>query len=98
MSSPSRWLSPDQLEALKQEILAGGDIEDYDSNGATQLHRAARDADVSLVQLLVDLGADVNARGENAQQPLHYSALDQSSYVCMERLTPGSCRFCWMLV
>ncbi|KDQ10341.1 hypothetical protein BOTBODRAFT_115851, partial [Botryobasidium botryosum FD-172 SS1] len=70
----SLWLSPDRLETLKQELLAGGDLEARDSEGTTQLHRAARDADVPLVQLLVDLGADVRACDKNAQQPLHYAA------------------------
>ncbi|KDQ19396.1 hypothetical protein BOTBODRAFT_102512 [Botryobasidium botryosum FD-172 SS1] len=80
----SLWLLPDELETLKQELLAGGDIEECDPEGATRLHRAARSADVPLVQLLVDLGADIHARGEYARQPLHYASWGGADDVCME--------------
>ena len=53
---------PNQIDDLKRELIdGGGDIENLSQDGkrTTRLHRAAEIADVALVKLLVDLGANV---------------------------------------
>jgi ankyrin repeat protein len=42
--------------------------------GETLLHYAANDAELELVELLISLGADVNARGVSSGTPLHAAA------------------------
>lgn len=54
-----------------------GAINSYSSYGFTPLHHAAYMADVSIVQLLLDRGADVNAVSRDHMQltPLHQAAV-----------------------
>ena len=49
------------IEAVKQHLAAGADVNVKDKVGGTPLHRAAYKGHKEIVELLIDNGADVNA-------------------------------------
>jgi len=63
------------IEAVKQHLAAGTDVNAKGPNaGLTPLHRAAYYGLKEIVELLLDKGADVNAKEEVGWTPLHYAA------------------------
>ena len=60
-----------------------------DSDGATALHWAVWKDERSIVQLLVHAGADMNARTEKADTPLHAAAL-RGHVVILDQLVAES--------
>jgi cytohesin len=68
------------LEAIKQHLDAGTDINKKDKNGATALHRAARYRLLEIVEFLIENGADVNARDKSGQSSLHEAAGGYNSH------------------
>jgi ankyrin repeat protein len=61
------------IEAVKQHLAAGTDVNAKDDIGLTPLHMAAR-SHKEIVELLIANGADVNAKNKWGQTPLHYAA------------------------
>ena len=59
----------DALEAVKVAIELGNDIHAVDNRGQTALHGAAYTGSDPIVQYLVDMGADVNARDKGGETP-----------------------------
>lgn len=60
------------VEQARAAIAAGGNVNFRDSyHGETPLHWAAQLQNVDKVRLLLDAGADVNARNKAGQTPLH---------------------------
>ncbi|KDQ07885.1 hypothetical protein BOTBODRAFT_119484, partial [Botryobasidium botryosum FD-172 SS1] len=64
-------LTPSELEALKQELGAGGDVEKTEGRRRTRLHKAAQEGDLRLVELLLRFGANVHAPDYADDHPLH---------------------------
>ena len=60
----------DALEALKVSLEAGLDIKQSDTRGETALHGAANRGADSIVQFLVEHGADINAKTKQGHTPL----------------------------
>ena len=61
-----------RLESLKCLIAKKADINEKNQyNGRSLLHFAARGAHLSCLQLLIELGADVNVRDNKSNTPLH---------------------------
>jgi len=58
------------IEAVKQHIAAGADVEAKDSFGRPPLHDAAYRGHTEIVELLIAGGADVNARRDDGMTPL----------------------------
>jgi ankyrin repeat protein len=56
-----------------QELLAAGGIFWKDDCGRTLLHYAALHNNVEVVRLLIENGADINARDKWKDTPLHYA-------------------------
>jgi hypothetical protein len=59
------------IEAIKQHLAAGTDVNAKDDNGWTPLHLAAENGRKQVAELLIAKGADVNAKDDNGWTPLH---------------------------
>jgi len=58
------------IEAVKQHLAAGTDVNAKDDNGWTPLHFAVYYGHKEIVELLIAKGADVNAKDKNGWTPL----------------------------
>jgi ankyrin repeat protein len=63
------------IEAVKQHLAAGKDVNAKDYRGWTPLYFAAANGHKEFAELLVDKGADVNAMADGGLTPLHTAAL-----------------------
>ena len=63
------------IEAAKQAIAAGTDVNTKNRNGVTPLHYAAWDAHKEIAELLITNGAEVNAKDKNGRTPLLYATV-----------------------
>jgi ankyrin repeat protein len=62
------------IEAVKEHIAAGTDLNAKGNLGLTPLHEATRAGRKGIVKLLIAGGADVNAKSEYETTPLHFAA------------------------
>jgi len=62
------------IEAIKQHIANGADVNEKDDSEWTPLHYAASYGRKEIIELLIDNGADVNAKKKNGATPLHEAA------------------------
>ena len=63
------------IEAIKQHIANGADVNEKDDSEWTPLHYAASYGRKEIIELLIANGADVNAKARNEWTPLHHAAL-----------------------
>ena len=88
------------IEVLKQHIAAGSDLNNakishygfkavMDGRWTTPLHRAAWRGHEKIIELLIDQGADVNAKNKYKQTPLHQSAQEKKE-VCKLLISKGA--------
>jgi ankyrin repeat protein len=66
----TRGTEAEALEALKVSIAAGLDLKQANTRGETALHGAANRGADTIVQFLVDNGADLNAKSKPGFTPL----------------------------
>ena len=62
------------IEAVKQHIAAGTDVNTKGSGGITPLLAAAMEGQNDIAELLISKGAAVNARDDKGMVPLHFAA------------------------
>ncbi len=62
------------IEAVKQHLAAGSDVNTKDIDGRTPLHRAVSSGCREVAVLLITEGADVNAKDNYTSTPLHLAA------------------------
>ena len=58
------------IEAVKQHLASGSDVNVKDKFGSTPMHKAARFGQKEVSELLIEKGADLNAKDEDGQTPL----------------------------
>ena len=68
-------VAAENIEAVKQHLAAGTDVNMKDNRGMTPLHWAVERGRKETAELLIAKGADVNAKRTNGSTPLHYAAL-----------------------
>lgn len=56
---------------MQRELLMGARLEAEDAAGCTALHHAVRSGKVDAVEMLLEAGADANARDLEDNRPLH---------------------------
>ncbi|MDB4341697.1 ankyrin repeat domain-containing protein [bacterium] len=61
------------LEAVKQHLAAGTDVNAKDVDGWTPLHNAASGGHKEIAELLIANGADMNANSDNGGTPLDWA-------------------------
>ena len=62
------------IEAVKQHLAAGTDVNAKNDNGVTPLHGAVFSGHKELIELLIAKGADVNAIDADGKTPLDWAA------------------------
>jgi len=63
------------IEAVKQHLAEGADVNAKGEKGETPLHGAAFTGRMEVIELLIENGADVNAKDEDGGTPLLYATL-----------------------
>ena len=61
------------IEAVKQHLAAGTDVNVKDNIGLTPLHMAAGDARKEVAELLIAKGAEVNVKNKYSKTPLDWA-------------------------
>ena len=61
------------IEAIKQHLAAGTDVNAKNDGGYTPLHYAAFNGHKEIVELLIAKGADVNAKNVDGETPLDWA-------------------------
>ena len=69
------------LDALRQHIAAGTDLNTRGEDGGTSLNAAAAKGNTDAAILLIEAGADVNAKKADGATPLHTAA-----FFCHEKI------------
>ena len=64
------------IEAVKQHLAAGTDVNAKGRDGWTPLHAVAINGHKEIVELLIAKGADVDAKDEDGWTPLHWAAVN----------------------
>lgn len=59
-------------------VKGGATVDSYDMYKCTPLHSAAREGAIDSVKALIELGANVNAAGEDGYTPLAFSIFEQN--------------------
>ena len=62
------------IEAVKQHLAAGRNVNAKDDKGRIPLHRAAREGHTEVAELLIANGAYVNAKDKEGKTPLYHAA------------------------
>jgi ankyrin repeat protein len=78
------------IEAVKQHLAAGADMNAKLEGGGTPLHYAAMFNNKVIVELLIAKYADVNAKDESGWTPLHYAAGEGHKEIVELLITKGA--------
>jgi len=78
------------IEAVKQHLAAGTDVNTKQQSGWTALHYATIEDHKEIVELLIAEGADVNAKGEADATPLYLAASNGHKAVAALLIAAGA--------
>jgi ankyrin repeat protein len=76
------------VQAIKELLDHGADIERTNKDGRTQLHWASGRGHLQVFQALREHGADVNAKDDEGETPLHFACCPGHLAVVEELLSP----------
>ena len=80
----------ENIEAVKQHLAAGTDVNTKALGEYTPLHYAARDGHKEIAELLIEKGADVDAKNEAEVTSLHYAALNHHKEIVELLIAEGA--------
>jgi ankyrin repeat protein len=78
------------IEAVKQHLAAGTDVNATGEDGWPALHCAARKGHKEIAELLIDNGTEVNAKDEYGQTPLSHAAWEGHTEVVELLIAKGA--------
>ncbi|MCP4771092.1 MAG: ankyrin repeat domain-containing protein [Planctomycetes bacterium] len=78
------------IEAIKQHLVAGTDVNAKNEWGGTPLHFATFGSYKEVVELLIAKGADVNAKDGVGETPLHWAAKEGNKEVVELLISKGA--------
>jgi ankyrin repeat protein len=78
------------IEAIKQHIAAGTDLNAKDTYGWIPLNHAAEGGHKEIIELLIANGADVNAQNVDGYTPLHTAILNDETEIAKLLITKGA--------
>ena len=78
------------IEGIKQHLAAGGDVSFRNKNGDTMLNYAAFLGHKEIVELLVENGVEVNAKGLADWTPLHLAAHKNNEQIVQLLIAKGA--------
>jgi cytohesin len=78
------------IEAVKQNLAAGTDVNAKNEWGGTPLHYATFGGHKEVVELLIAKGADVNAKDNVGETPLHWAAKEGNKEVVELLIAKGA--------
>jgi len=78
-----------KIEAVKQHLAAGVDVNVVNNSKETPLHWAAIEGQEEIVELLIAKGANVNAKADERNTPLHTAALNNREEVAELLIAKG---------
>ena len=64
------------IEAVKQHLAAGTDVNAKNDTGMSPLHEATRNGHKEIVELLIAKGANVNAKNGSGETPLDWAKVE----------------------
>jgi ankyrin repeat protein len=79
-----------KLEAVKQRLAIGTDVNAKDDHEWTPLHSAAFNGHKEIVKLLIAKGAEVNAKAGNGMTPLRYVAQEGHKEIAELLISEGA--------
>jgi ankyrin repeat protein len=78
------------IEAVKQHIADGADVNAKNFMGWTPLHFVASRRDKEIAELLIAKGADVNAKDDDGSTPLHVAAYNGHKEIVVLLIDAGA--------
>ena len=75
------------IEAVKQYLDDGADVNAKYGGGETSLHEAVRYGHKGTVELLIAHGADVDAKNSTGKTPLHYAVTKEIAELLISKGT-----------
>jgi ankyrin repeat protein len=78
------------IEAVKQHLAAGTDVNAKNERRRTPLHTAARNDQKEVAELLIAKGADVNAKDDFGVTPLHAAASEGQNEIAEPLIAKGA--------
>ena len=78
------------IEAVKQYLDGGADVNAKDKLGWTPLNHAAEGGHKEIIELLIANGADVNAQNKGGYTPLHTAILNDETEIAELLITKGA--------
>ena len=81
------------IEAVKQHLAAGTDVNAKDDERMVPLHFAAGAGHKKIVELLIAKGADVNAKGKYGETPLQFAAFNGDREIAELLIARCGCQY-----